>query len=239
MKLLFKNYSSTKGQIGRWVNFLFSSLIICGLFACTNGKKSKQNENVLKMDSIVKTALTDIKNKSFDELFTETSPEKIDKNIIELIKTFNIVITAGKETGYNSMVAGDGGMGLLMGKPVTYCGLRGSRYTLEIILKDSIYTMCFFEDKYKDDYMIFGQKSGRDTDKMKESKLSAVATPSGKMAYKEAFMIIECQLAQTHTVNPKEVYAEYNRKFFEEARKDVGSYHKIVFGDITNVWVRK
>jgi ribosomal protein L20A (L18A) len=59
------------------------------------------------------------------------------------------------------------------------------------------------------------------------------------MAYKEALLIIECQLAQTHTVNLKEVYAEYNHKFFEDAYKEVGSYHKIVFGDITNVWVRK
>jgi flavin reductase (DIM6/NTAB) family NADH-FMN oxidoreductase RutF len=239
MKRLFKNYSSTEEQIGRWANFLFSSLIICGLFACTNGKKSKQNDSTSKTDSIVKTALTDIKKKSFDELFTEITPDKIDKNIIELIRTYNIVITAGKETSYNSMVAGDGGIGILMGKPVTYCGLRGSRYTLEIILKDSIYTMSFFEDKYRDDYMIFGQKSGRDTDKMKESKLAAVATPSGKMAYKEAFMIIECQLAQTHTVNLKEVYAEHNREFFADAYKEVGKYHKIVFGDITNVWVRK
>ncbi|MDR1408495.1 MAG: hypothetical protein LBJ23_10710, partial [Tannerella sp.] len=69
--------------------------------------------------------------------------------------------------------------------------------------------------------------------------LTAVVTPSGKMAYKEAFMIIECQLAQTHTVNPEEVYAEHNRNFFEDAYKEVGSYHKIVFGDITNVWVRQ
>jgi flavin reductase (DIM6/NTAB) family NADH-FMN oxidoreductase RutF len=137
------------------------------------------------------------------------------------------------------MVASDGGIGILMNKPVTFCGLRGSRYTLEVILKDSIYTMSFFEDRYKDQYMIFGQKSGRDSEKMKETSLTAVVTPSGKMAYKEAFLIIECQLAQTHTVNLEEVYAEHNRKFFEDAYKEVGSYHKIVFGDITNVWRAK
>ncbi|MDR3266590.1 MAG: flavin reductase, partial [Tannerella sp.] len=208
-------------------NFLIFLLIIGTLAACTIDKKSEQ-ESTSKTDSIVKTALTDIKNVSFDELFTEITPDEIDKNIIDLIETYNIVITSGKETGYNSMVAGDGGMGILMGKPVTFCGLRGSRYTLEIILKDSVYTMSFFEDKYKDDYMIFGQKSGRDTEKMKETQLNAVATPSGRMAYKEALMIIECQLAQTHTINLKEVYAEYNHKFYEDAYKEVGKYHKIV-----------
>jgi flavin reductase (DIM6/NTAB) family NADH-FMN oxidoreductase RutF len=99
--------------------------------------------------------------------------------------------------------------------------------------------MSFFEDRYKDQYMIFGRKSGRDSEKMNEVSLTAVVTPSGKMAYKEAFLIIECQLAQTHTVNLEEVYAEHNRNFFEDAYKEVGCYHKIVFGDITNVWVRK
>jgi flavin reductase (DIM6/NTAB) family NADH-FMN oxidoreductase RutF len=99
--------------------------------------------------------------------------------------------------------------------------------------------MSFFEDRYKDEYMVFGQKSGRDSEKMKETSLTAVVTPTGKMAYKEAFLIIECQLAQTHTVNLEEVYAEHNHKFFEDAYNEVGSYHKIVFGDITNVWVRK
>ncbi|MDR2385145.1 MAG: flavin reductase [Tannerella sp.] len=241
MKQLFKNYYSLVcRQIKRWTNVVFSLLIICGWANCTEAKKSKQNESLSKAtDSIVKTALTEVENMSFDELFTEITPEEIDKNIVGLIKTYNIVITSGKETGYNSMVAGDGGMGILMGKAVTFCGLRGNRYTLEIILKDSVYTMSFFEDKYKDDYMIFGQKSGRDTEKMKETKLTAIVMPSGKMAYKEAFMIIECQLSQTHTVHLKEVYAEYNRKFFTDAYKEVGKYHKIVFGDITNVWIKK
>ena len=220
-------------------NIILILLIISGLSACTNNKKSEQDESSAKTDSIVKEALTDVKSLSFDELFTEITPDKIDKNIIELVKTYNIVITAGRDSDYNSMVAGDGGIGILMGKPVTFCGLRGSRYTLEIILKDSVYTMSFFKDKYKDDYMIFGQKSGRDTDKMKETQLTAVATPSGRMAFKEAFMIIECRLAETHTVNLDEVYADYNHKFYEDAYKEVGSYHKIVFGDITNVWIRK
>ncbi|MDR2147940.1 MAG: flavin reductase family protein [Tannerella sp.] len=214
-------------------------LIICGLVACTNGKKPEQDENSSKTDSIVKTALMDMKTVPFDELFTETTADQIDRNIIALVKTFNIVITAGRDSDYNSMVAGDGGIGILMGKPVTFCGLRGSRRTLEVILKDSVYTMSFFKDKYRDDYLIFGQKSGRNTEKMKETRLTSVVTPSGKMAFKEAFMIIECQLAQTHTVNPAEVYADDNRLFFEDAYKEVGSYHKIVFGDITNVWIRK
>jgi flavin reductase (DIM6/NTAB) family NADH-FMN oxidoreductase RutF len=218
---------------------ILSALIVCLFAACKNREKTEKTPEQTVKESIAYLNKEELKAKPFHELYAEITPDQMDGNIIELIKTHNIVITAGKEADYNSMVVGDGGIGILMNKPVTFCGLRGSRYTLEIILKDSIYTMSFFEDRYKDEYMIFGRKSGRDSEKMKETSLTAVVTPSGKIAYKEAFMIIECQLAQTHTVNPKEVYAEHNRKFFEDAYKEVGSYHKIVFGDITNVWIRK
>lgn len=177
--------------------------------------------------------------KSFGELFTEIQPEEIGESPITLASKTNIVITAGHADDYNAMVAGDGGMGVLMGKPVTFCGLRGSRYTLEVMLKDSVYTFSFFDERFRSDFMKFGMQSGRNSQKMKETALTAVSTPSGLVAFKEARMVIECQLAQTHTVNPDEVYAEANKQFFADAQKEVGSWHKIIFGDITHVWVRK
>ncbi|MDR3189526.1 MAG: flavin reductase family protein [Prevotellaceae bacterium] len=180
-----------------------------------------------------------VKEKSFDELFRPISPDSIDRNIISLAQKEFIVITAGRENHYNAMVASDGGLGVLMSKPVTFCGLRGSRYTLEVILKDSVYTFTFFDEQFKNDFIIFGQQSGRSSQKMKQTNLTAVATPSGRMTFKEAKLVVECTLAQTHTVNPDEVYAEHNKKFFADAYKEVGSWHKIVFGDISAVWVRK
>ena len=210
-------------------------LAVALFVSCNNApKQSEEAEGAAKADTVV-----NVKDKSFDELFTAIEPDQISESIFKLVGKDNTVITAGVESGFNSMVAADGGMGLLMGKPVTFCGLRGSRYTLELILKDKVYTMTYFEETYRNDFMIFGQKSGRDSEKMKETKLTPVATPSGKMTYKEAKLIIECTLAETHTINPSEVYAEKNKTFYADAYKEVGSYHKIVFGDITNVWVKK
>lgn len=214
---------------------MFLSLVVL-LASCNQaGKTDKQTGE--QPDSTQVSA--DVKNKSFDELFKAIEPDQIPESIFKLVGKDNTVITAGKPDDFNSMVAGDGGIGLLMGKPVTFCGLRGNRYTLEMILKNKIYTMAYFDEKYREQYMLFGKKSGRDSDKMKESTLTPVTTPSGKVAYKEAKLIIECQLAETHTVNPDEVYAEKNKTFYVDAHKEVGSYHKIVFGDITNVWIRK
>jgi flavin reductase (DIM6/NTAB) family NADH-FMN oxidoreductase RutF len=221
------------------MKYLFLSLLIISVLSCSNA--DKQTPQTASETATVTNAISyeGVKEKSFDQLFKEIKPNEIDDNFIGLVQKDFIVITAGREDYYNSMVAGDGGFGVLMGKPATFCGLRHTRYTLEVILKDSVYTMSFFDEQFRDGFMIFGQKSGRDSEKMKETTLAAVTTPSGKVTFKEAKLVIECKLAQTHTVNPDEVYSDYNRKFFEDAYKEVGGYHKIVFGDITGVWVRK
>lgn len=208
------------------------------LISCNSANKNESNESE-QTPSEQKIDYKNVKDKSFDELFTSIEPNQIPEDVFTLVGKDYSVITAGTLSDYNSMVASDGGMGLLMSKPVTFCGLRGSRYTLEIILKDKIYTMSYFEEQFKDQFMLFGQKSGRDSDKMKETTLTPVSTPSGKVSYKEAKIIIECELAQTHTVNMDEVYADKNKTFYTDAYNEVGSYHKIVFGDITNVWIRK
>ncbi|MDR2824445.1 MAG: flavin reductase family protein [Prevotellaceae bacterium] len=216
-------------------NFLIFSIIFAG-FACTKAtqKQAKDLENQRQAISY-----EGIADRSFSELFTEIKPKELVESPITLASRNNIVITAGNVTDYNSMVAGDGGVGVLMGKAVTFCGLRGNRYTLEVLLKDSIYTFSVFDERFRADFMKFGEKSGRDSQKMKETALTAVSTPSGLMTFKEARLVIECQLAQTHTINPNELYATKNKQFFVDAQKEVGSWHKIVFGDITHVWVRK
>lgn len=210
--------------------------MIFTVFACKNSSQ-KTAENACDEQQTI--SYEGVSEKSFDELFFEIQPEEIGESPIILASKTNIAITAGRADDYNTMMASDGGIGVLMGKPVTFCGLRGSRYTLEVLLKDSVYTFSFFDERFRDDFMKFGMQSGRDSQKMKETALTAVSMPSGRMTFKEARLVIECQLAQTHTVNPTEVYAEANKQFFVDAHEEVGLWHKIIFGDITHVWVRK
>lgn len=100
--------------------------------------------------------------------------------------------------------------------------------------------MTYFDEEYKEDIMLFGTKSGRDTNKMKESKLTPVQTPSGNPAYKEAKLIIECKLSGVTTVSPNDFSTEEERKFIANAEVESGNaHHKYVFGIITNVWVKK
>jgi flavin reductase (DIM6/NTAB) family NADH-FMN oxidoreductase RutF len=188
---------------------------------------------------IEKETIINVKDKSFDELFKSISPEEITDNVFKLVGKDFTVITAGKEPEHNSMTASWGGLGILFEKPVTWCFLRASRYTLELIKKEHSYTMSYFPDQYKEQVLFFGSKTGKNTDKMKETTLTAVQTPSGNVSYKEAKLIIECKLTELTSVNPDDFYTSEGKDFINGAYQEVKDYHKLVFGEITNVWINK
>ena len=169
--------------------------------------------------------------------FTSVSPEEFDENIFNLVGKDFTVITAGEDP--NSMVASWGGVGIMFNKPVTWCFLRANRYTLEKIRQTGTYTMCYFPDQYKGDIMQFGMKSGRNTDKMAQTKLTPFMTPDGYPAYKEAKIIIECKLIAASTVSKDEFYTDEAKTFLQEGYDEAKDWHKLVYGEITNILIKK
>jgi len=188
-----------------------------------------------KQDSKVKSD-EDITTLIFDELFTEIAPTDISENVFKLFGQDYAVVTAGSESYFNSMTIAYGGLGIHLGLPATWCFLRANRYTLEFIRGDQVYTMCWFDDKYNEAVLYYGRMSGRDSEKMANNPLTYVVTPNGNIAYKEAKLIIECKLMEITTVSIDDFYSEQGKEFIEEGFKDANDYHKIVFGEITNVW---
>lgn len=215
------------------------SLATCLLLvSCDTVSTKEQTKTETKSDSI---SYTGIKEKSFDELYKNISATEITDNVFKLVGQDFTVITAGTDSLYNSMTASYGGWGQLFEKPVTWCFLNASRYTLELIKQKKTYTMSYFPDQFKEQVLFFGSKSGRVSDKMKENKLTFVKTPSGNITYKEARLIIECELTEITATNPNDFYTEGGKAFVEKGMKDGNGneYHKLVFGEITNVWIRK
>ncbi|MDR1535834.1 MAG: hypothetical protein LBU64_12200, partial [Planctomycetota bacterium] len=103
---------------------------------------------------------------AFAEIFGEIAPEDIADNVFTLVGKEWTVITAGAIPGHNSMVASFGGFGILFEKPAAWCFLRANRFTLEKIRAAGIYTMSYFPERYRNDILLFGTKSGRNSDKM-------------------------------------------------------------------------
>ena len=209
------------------------------LSGCTSGNTGESAANASKPASPSLTR-EEIKARSFADLFRAADVNEIPADVFTLIGKDFAVLTAGNALHYNSMVAGWGGWGVMFSKPSTFLMLRSSRYTLELMRKEQRYTMAFFDDEFKDDIMKFGAQSGRDSDeKMKSTALTAVETPANNMTFKEAKLIIECNLVQVTTVAPDNFYTDESKKFVVDAYAETKDYHKVVFGEITNVWVRK
>ena len=99
--------------------------------------------------------------------------------------------------------------------------------------------MSYFPNEYKEQILFLGSKSGRDSEKMKEVELTSVQTPSGDMSFKEARLIIECKLTELTTANPTDFYSQEAKDWINEAYKEANDYRKLVFGEITHVWVKK
>ncbi|MCC8188320.1 MAG: flavin reductase [Bacteroides sp.] len=188
-------------------------------------------------DTVVKMTREQIQAASFSDLFKQIDPKDIPEDVFTLVNKDFTVLTGGTPELYNSMIASWGGWGTLFDKPATWCFLRSNRYTLGLIRKEKGYTMSYFEEEYKEEIMPFGMQSGGD--KMKHTRLTAVQTPAGNMTFKEAKLIIECELFEVTTVSPDDFETEEAREFVVAAHAETKDYHKIVFGEITNVWVRK
>jgi flavin reductase (DIM6/NTAB) family NADH-FMN oxidoreductase RutF len=179
------------------------------------------------------------KELNFSQLFKQISPEDITDNVFKLVGKVFPVITAGKDELYNSMTASGGGLGMLFKKPTTWCILQATRYTLELIQKEQMYTISYFPDEFKKQILFLGSKSGRNSEKMKEVKLTSVQTPSGNITFKEAGLIFECKLTQITMPHPGDFYSQEAKDYLSEAYKEESDYRKYVFGEITYVWVKK
>ena len=177
-----------------------------------------------------------IEKERFNYAFKAVAAEDFDENFFNLVAKDFTVITAGEQP--NSMVASWGGIGIMFNKPVTWCFLRANRYTLEKIKETGTYTMCYFPEQYKGDIMQFGIKSGRNTDKMAQTKLTQMETPDGYPAYKEAKIIIECKLIAAPTVSKDEFYTEEGKEFLQGGYDEAKDWHKLVYGEITNIYVK-
>ncbi|MDR2010998.1 MAG: flavin reductase [Bacteroidales bacterium] len=187
---------------------------------------------------ILAVALSGCQNKTpadsadWDKVYKKVDPKEIRENPVKLIHEW-MLVTAGTEESYNTMTASFGTVGIMWDRPATTMFIREIRYTNDFLQKNDYYTLSFFDDEYKPALSLLGTKSGRDSDKIKESGLTPIKTPMGNMTFGEAKMVIEC----------KKIYAGH----FDEKQNAIPeiaelpySYDDIIMyaGEIVNVWVR-
>jgi len=167
--------------------------------------------------------------------YKKISPLELNGNIIKMVNKQWMLVTAGKADKFNSMTAGWGGIGVMWSKPVAFILVRNTRYTYEFLEREPNFTLTFFPEKCRQQLVMFGTKSGRNVDKVKESGFKPFDTGMG-MAYEEANIIIACKkiyaapVTAENAINPDTATAKFL------SGKD---YHKLYFGEIVGVWIKQ
>ena len=140
-----------------------------------------------------------------------------------------LLLTCGdfEKKDYNAMTVGWGSLGTMWGRPFAQVVVRPQRYTFEFMNRYDTFTLCVFPLAYHKALNLLGTKSGRQTDKIKESGLtpipsSTIAAPS----FAEAELILECQKIYWQDMDPSHFMAPYIAKLYNQ------DYHRIYFGEI-------
>ena len=152
---------------------------------------------------------------------------EITDNTFKLIADDWMLVTAGSTDSFNTMTASWGCFGELWHRKIAICFIRPNRYTYEFTEKNDIFTLSFFEEKYRSVLNLCGTKSGRDIDKMSGIGLTPVASEHDSVYFAEARLVLECRKIYIHDFDPKLFLDPSIEKEYPE--KD---YHRMYIGQI-------
>lgn len=157
----------------------------------------------------------------------------IDFNNFTKIGKEWMLIAAGDETKANAMTASWGGTGVLWNKNVVFIFVRESRYTKEFIDSHDTFSLNFFDHTYKPALTYFGKISGRDEDKLANTKMN-VALANDTPYIDEANIVITCRKLSATKITPD----QFIDKSIEETAYPTKDYHTMYVGEITEFMAR-
>ncbi len=158
------------------------------------------------------------------------TPEEIKDNPFKLIASDWMLITAGHKDSFNTMTASWGGLGHLWNKNVAFIFIRPNRYTYQFTEKNEYFTLCFFEEKYRNILNVCGSKSGRNFDKIKSTGLIPLETKEKNIYFEQARLVLECRKLYYDDIKPQFMLDKKIESLYP--KKD---YHRLYIGEIINV----
>ncbi len=164
--------------------------------------------------------------------FKEVSPNDLNESAFRLIGKEWMLITAGTMESWNTMTASWGAMGELWKKPVVFTFIRPTRYTLEFVEREPLFTLCFFEEKYRAALNFCGAHSGRDCNKAEKTGLTPVEVSPGTVSFEEARLILVCRKLYFQDLKPENFIDPEIEKNYP--KKD---YHRMYVGEVLRVLV--
>lgn len=166
--------------------------------------------------------------------FVTRRPEEMAGNPFSMIGDQWMLITAGDQTGCNTMTASWGGLGVVWNKPVSFIFVRPQRYTYQFVEQQPGYTLSFFDPQWKKQLLYLGTVSGRDEDKIAKAGLS-VAYSDGLPYFEQARLVLVCRkLYRQDLLSDCFTDSETDRASYPQ--KD---YHRLYVGEVLRVLERE
>lgn len=136
------------------------------------------------------------------------------------------LISAGDEKGLNTMTASWGGMGVMWHKNVVTVVVRPQRKTLEFLNSNDLFTVSFYDEKYRDILKFCGANSGQNVDKISATGLTPVFMEN-TVTFEQASQTFFCKKLYVQKLEPecfvdKDLLANY----------PANDYHFAIVGEI-------
>lgn len=127
------------------------------------------------------------------EGFRKIDPSALESATKLIGKDWMLITTRDEQQNkINAMTASWGALGVLWNKPVAICFVRPQRYTYGLAEQSERFSLCFFDEKYRDALKLCGTKSGRDCDKLALCGLTPTEL-DGAPAIDDARLVLVCR----------------------------------------------
>ena len=144
-----------------------------------------------------------------------------------------LLLTCGDfATGnFNCMTISWGSLGTIWNRPFAQVVVRPQRFTFEFMERYDNFSLCAFPVEYRPALNLLGSKSGRDSQKMKESGLTPCsASIISSPIYQEAELAIECRKIYWQDLTPAHFLDSTIARNYPQS-----DYHRVYFGEILTV----
>ena len=159
--------------------------------------------------------------------FEKSTYEQVTKINSEKLMNDWMLITAGNESGFNTMLASWGGIGVLWGGPVAFIFVRESRYTKKFIEENKSFSLTFFTDEYKSALSLCGTVSGKNRDKVAEAGLTPVHA-DGTTYFSQASIVFNCKKLSATLIDTKDIFDKsIIERFYEDNDRHIMYVGKI------------
>lgn len=167
-------------------------------------------------------------------MFRSIDPRLPEVNSFKAIGDDWMLVTVQNGDGANPMTASWGGTGVLWGEPVATCYIRPQRYTRELLDSSEYFALCFFEPgQQREALSLCGTRSGRDTDKVKETGLTVLEDRAAPY-FAEASLVYICRKLYRQEMRPECFLDDSIAGHYPDA-----DYHIMYIGKVEECLVRE